>query len=333
MTRNGAQQNKFHPTSYKHRAFFPLAAFSAVFGLLLFLNVTREACAAELFFEPPLQSVSVGEAFELSLMLDTENEEVNALEGALAFSREMLQAIEIYDGGSIVDVWVQKPSPREPNLFFAGIMPGGFRGVHIPLVDQSFNPGKILVFKLRAQKEGTVRVTVENARVLFNDGYGTEVKLSVSPASIHIANKNASGTISSQTKKPLDTTPPEPFIPIVARDPLLYDGMWVVIFATQDTNSGVSYYEVYESKQKYEPGTALLTADISWKRAESPSALSDQRRSSYVYVKAVDNSGNARVAYAEPQNRAPVENFFIWGGIMIVSLFLFLVFLKSKKTR
>ena len=90
---------------------------------------------------------------------------------------------------------------------------------------------------------------------------------------------------------------PETFSPEVARDPDIFGGQWFAVFDTQDKISGIDHYEVLESKLKYHQ-----LAFGFWNRSESPYLLSDQKLESYIFIKAVDKSGNKRIETISPRN-------------------------------
>jgi len=92
------------------------------------------------------------------------------------------------------------------------------------------------------------------------------------------------------------------------------------VFATQDKGSGIDYYEIKESRQKF------LKIFKKWVIAESPYVLKDRKLRSYVYIKAVDKAGNERIAVVEP--RYPIkwyENYWIWIIIILAIIFSFIV--------
>ena len=76
----------------------------------------------------------------------------------------------------------------------------------------------------------------------------------------------------------IDITPPKEFEPKIAE----IDGRRYLIFATKDKTSGIEYYEVKEGKG-------------SFKKADSPYLLENQRLGTLIKVKAVDKAGNERV--------------------------------------
>ena len=97
-----------------------------------------------------------------------------------------------------------------------------------------------------------------------------------------------------------DGDPPEAFGIQIAQDQTLFDGQWFAVFSTQDKGSGIDRYEIHETTRAYDVHE-LDTKQIPWIKAESPYVLHDQKLRRYVYVRAIDKAGNARVAAISPR--------------------------------
>jgi len=264
--------------------------------LLLFVAVP--ALAAEIFFDTKTQEIGVNQQFQVDLILDTENEEVNALDGKIIFSQDILELKEIRDGDSIINFWVERPRKTE-EVVFSGIIPGGYMG----------KEGLIFsaIFQSKEQGEGVIEI--REAKALFNDGKGTEVPLTISNFQFLISKQIPISQIPMPEIK--DTEPPESFAPQIAADPAIFEGKWFLVFATQDKGSGVDGYEVLESRsQKIE--------NRSWETAESPYVLEDQELRSYVFVKAVDKASNERIVVVPP--RHPLNWYEEWENWSIILL-------------
>jgi len=69
-----------------------------------------------------------------------------------------------------------------------------------------------------------------------------------------------------------------------------------------------------------------------WVIGESPYLLKDQGLKSYIYVKAIDKSGNVRTAFLTPTNlRFRLEKYAIYTIMIIVALFLVVLWRKNRK--
>ncbi len=271
--------------------------------------------AAQLSIFSPQAELSVVQEFGINLLLDTENKNINAVEGKIAFPLELLELKNIYYGDSIISLWIEKPSLKSnAYIVFSGITPGGYSGSN----------GKILTAVFSPRKKGQSEIQIQSARTLLNDGDGTPARLEIKNLEFKIENfKKTDSLVSPPSLPPSfvrylpDTIPPEPFIPQIAQDPNIFDNQWFLVFNTQDKGIGLDGYKVQENRKQ-------KTENKNWIEAESPYLLKDQALRSYIFVKATDKSGNERIAMIFP--RYPIEaewyeNYLLW-IIIILALAL-----------
>ena len=192
----------------------------------------------------------------------------------------------VYDGGSIIDFWVEPPSVSNAShtIDLAGIIPGGL----------TTSDGRIASFTAVPAGPGGIPASfgTVSAKVLLNDGKGTPATVAV------VSTPFVPGTQTSSPPVP-DITPPDPFVPQIGRDPAVFGGAWFVAFSTTDPQSGINHYEIMEG------------SDTVWHAAVSPYRLSDQSLSSNIYIRAVDNAGNFRIVElpaAHPRTGAPAAD-------------------------
>ena len=273
-----------------------LKIITSTFVALLFLCAPLFIHSAALYFTVPKDIVFVGEDFEVALMLDTEGEAVNAIEGKIRLPKDTFFLRDIRTGDSIVDLWVEGPQEEGGVIVFSGIIPGGFQGVREPFTLKPA-PGTVLSLLVRAHAPGTAVFSLEEVALLAHDGLGTPLSPDLGEGRVAVesgAEDREEAGNAGQEKK--DTTPPEQFEITLVEDPALFEGKKTAIFTTQDKGSGVDYYEVYESSKGYSEEAILVAGDIPWRRARSPHVLANQEEPHFIYVKAVDKSGNVRVA-------------------------------------
>ncbi len=263
--------------------------------------VVAPAFAAETFFGTKTQEIKAGQSFEVGVFINTNSEEINAIEGKIIFPQDLLEIKKINDGNSVINFWIEKPkSTSGGQVAFSGIIPGGY------------NDSKGLIFSITflAKKEGNGAIEFNGVKVLRNDGKGTEASLTISNFQFSISNPPA-GVAAPQvtTPKTEDRNPPEEFTPQIAADPALFNSKWFLVFATQDKGSGIDHYEVCEGTRK------CVTT-------ESPYLLQNQDLDEAIVVKAVDKSGNERVATLPPQkSRAWYKNYLL-PVILIIAIAL-----------
>jgi hypothetical protein len=223
--------------------------------------------------------------------VDTGVENINALEGTLVLP-ESLHVREIQTGNSVILIWVEKPRQTGNAITFAGITPGGFTG-------------KYLIFTINGEfdERDLERVRFESVNALKNDGSGESVGVEMFLAPVEMK---------------IDTEPPEDFTPVIASDPNIFEGKYFLVFATQDKGSGIDRYEVREGRWGW------------FREAKSPSLLKSQKLNKDIYVKAIDNRGNERIAVLA--TRMHKEWWEEPGLFVILIVVLALVALASKKS-
>jgi hypothetical protein len=247
--------------------------------LMLFISLPSLSEAASVSFVQERDVVQVGDVVQVSVLIDTETEVGNAVDGEITFNTDTLILKNIIDADSVVNFWVTKPTHSDGVISFSGIVPGGFSGHEINL----------LTLEFETRKEGVGTIDMKRSVLLLNDGLGTEVVSRVAPYSFNILGQSVSGLVTEY----VDEETPEVFAPIISRDVDMFDGKAFLVFATEDKGSGIDYYEVKEGERG------------SYIRAESPYELKDQSLSEKISVRAVDRSGNEYVATLVPKDNTP----------------------------
>jgi hypothetical protein len=270
----------------------------------LFLFVASPVFAATAVFQAANPEIQTGNAFEAKFLLNTENEDINAVEGRIVYPVNLFTVKEIRDADSFINLWIERPKANNGEIVFSGITPGGYIG------------DKSLIFSVifQSTQEGTGTIQVKDLRVLLNDGNGTETTTTSVDLPLTVSSQ-ASGT---QPVVPVikDTEPPEVFEPVISSNPAIFDGQYFLVFATQDKGSGMDHYEVREGRGPF------VTA-------ESPHLLQDQNLNNEISVKAVDRSGNERIAVIPAQHPLPwYWNMQILAILVATGLVLFIVLFK-----
>jgi len=278
------------------------------------------AYASELFFEAANRKFMQSDLFTISVFLDTQGESANAIEGKIIFPPQLLEIREVRDGNSVINFWIERPNAEQTGFIsFSGITPGGYQATKGFLFSVAFS----------TKLSGNGIIEMRNAKVLLDDGKGTQANLKISPFQFFISK----GSPAAQpTAKPLeDREPPESFKPEVSQSQYLFDSKWFLVFATQDKGSGISGYEVKEASLR------VLAIFSKWQSAVSPHVLEDQGLRSYIYAKAIDKAGNKRISVIAPRYPTPwYKQPPIW-VIILAIVFLCLIgkilWEKSIKSR
>jgi hypothetical protein len=277
--------------------------------------------------EPRIETKEVkkNEFIVVPIYLDTQFEEINAVEVYVNFSDNLVFR-DYLDGKSIITHWIEKPhfqysDVRRPHIVFSGIVAGGISGRNLNLVE--------LVFE--AKESGIAKIEIdENSKVLLKDGLGTKTKLIALSKNFNILEIKGLPEI-----KIRDNFPPEPFKIYLAKNKEIFNGKYYITFETKDKQSGVAYYEISEK-----PITFIFLAkpdikNLSFKKAESPYVLEDQSLRSYVFVKAVDKTGNERVEILYPQRILLYEDvlIIIVCLMILIGLIVFVIKFRYKNEK
>jgi len=272
-------------------------AVSVIFALLL---IAVPVFAAEIYFKTDSTTVRPGDPLEVLVSLNTEKEDINAVEGTVLFPDDILKLENINEANSILTFWPEKPRVYDGNkIKFAGITPGGYQE----------KTGLLFSITFQAKKEGAGIIEIKDSRVLLNDGQGTPTDVKTPNFQFSIF-KEAPISKSQILVSKEDKDQPEEFKPEIAQSPEMFEGKYFLVFATQDKGSGIDHYEVCEGSKK----KCVI--------AESPYLLQNQELNQEIFVKAVDKSGNERVVTIPAQKPLPwYKNYFVI-AILIIGLII-----------
>ncbi|MCK4782027.1 hypothetical protein KAS79_03865 [Candidatus Parcubacteria bacterium] len=135
--------------------------FSVLFSVCLVWPFGGQA--ASLYLAPQSQTIYQGDSFLTELRIDTEGEEINAVEAYLTFPSNLLEAIDFSKGDSILKFFVKKPEFKNGKISFAGGTPNGFKG-----------DGLLAKIIFSAEALGKAKIAFENnSKILLNDGEGS----------------------------------------------------------------------------------------------------------------------------------------------------------------
>ena len=306
------------------------------FAILLFLlfGFGTQLVSAVLFeVSSQTREPALYQHFQVDVMLNPENQAINAFEARVVFPEELLALEEIRDGDSIVTFWVEKPkegTATEEGLrqvYFSGVIPGGFAGVLSPYYEGA-RAGRVLSLLFTAKEIGSGMIDVKDQMVYLHDGLGTQTPSFALPLSFKVGRE----IVVSPIPIVQDEDPPEPFTPEIAQDIDLFEGKYFLVFVAQDKGSGIDHYEIAEKR-----GVEIKAYEkLRWREVLSPYVLQDQELKSTLYVKAVDRAGNERVAVVPPENELSLyDKYFFW--IIILGGILGLIFIsilwRKKRSR
>jgi hypothetical protein len=277
--------------------------------------------------EPKIETKEVkkGEFIVVPIYLDTQFEEINAIEVYVDFSDNLVFR-DYLDGKSIITHWIEKPHIVVPSahymasqITFSGIIAGGISGRNLNLVD--------LIFE--AKENGIAKIEIyKNSKVLLNDGLGTKTKLIALSQSFNVLDIEGKPKI-----KIKDNFPPEPFKIYLARNKEIFNGKYYITFEAKDKQSGIAYYEISEKPITFIFLSKPDIKNLSFKKAESPYVLEDQSLRSYVIVKAVDKAGNERIEILYPQRVLVFDDVLMFIICLVILLGLMIFVIKFRYSR
>ncbi len=276
--------------------------------------VPHVAAAQSLFLKVPKTAYETGDSFQASLVIETGGQSINTVSGLIDIPQDKFQILDVRYGSSVITLWVDKPKIDYGRgvITFAGGIPGGFNG----------SAGPLLNFGLKARRVGAGTFTLQDIKVLLNDGQGTEMKgvvvkplvLSVrTPAPMPLSPPAPQAFPPAEQQQeaslpPPDIVPPESFIPMVSRHPSVADDKYFASFSAVDKDTGIAYYEIKEKPSLL--GRFTDKFDTPWVRGESPYILRGQWWGYEVFVRAYDQAGNSTVASAQKPFHPAVISLF-----------------------
>jgi hypothetical protein len=236
---------------------------------LMFCGSYSSVDALTLYVEQPNGAVRVGDTVVLKVFLDTEDKEVNALEGTVSVSGDV-KIDALHTGGSIFTLWPVAPLYTDQKISFVGGNQSSVFGGRLRVFTIAFTP----------QNTGTITFNTLQLVGYLADGKGTPLLSdSTQTTTFSVVEKAQNPRNDLKGMLEGDTTPPQAFTVEYSRDPFLYDGKVFLSFYATDNESGVEKYEVIEEGQIYEVSGGVYV-------------LKNQNLTGDVTVVAIDAAGN-----------------------------------------
>lgn len=148
-----------------------------IFAIFLFIPLVAQGAA--LYLMPQFQTVYRGDSFIVDVWLDSEGEEINAVDIGLTFPSNLLEAVDFSKGNSILTLWRKEPKIQNTEISFLGGVPGGFNG-----------KGLLAKISFLGKAAETSKISFkESSKVLLNDGKATLAELSFLDGNYEIIEK------------------------------------------------------------------------------------------------------------------------------------------------
>ena len=189
----------------------------------------------------------IGSTFTITLNVDSGQQAINAVEGVVNYPADLIQFQSLSTSGTIFDFWTRGPIGGPSNTSFGGgIADPGFNG----------GSGRILSMNFKVIQGGYIDFIISGARVLANDGEGTNILASSSGVGLKIGNPVV-------TKAP--PTPPPPGIPTLKSPSHPTQTTWYTdktvnfIWTPGVANTGYTY--LFDQSNGTEPNIGSISRD------------------------------------------------------------------------
>jgi hypothetical protein len=293
--------------------------------LVLFLaigfipSITR---AASVYFETSKNTVSVGDTFIIKVKIDTENKDINSVEGDIVLGSQNNNFIvnDFIIAQSPFTLWPQTPSLSEDGK--TNSITGGVQG--------GFNLDKINLFNIivKTNKEGDIEFSPKNIVAFANDGRGTKIPAKVGNLTIKVIPNDTGSVVSNEWTDLVNQDKEGPSIPLITlgRDLSLFEGRTFAFFTATDDQSGINYYEVSEDGEP-----AVRSGNMYVLRNQDDTSTSD------LVVTVYDKAGNKAVAVYKATGSTilgfPLNLLTILITVFIIFILLFFLFILILRIR
>ncbi|MBI5045770.1 MAG: hypothetical protein HZC14_02075 [Candidatus Niyogibacteria bacterium] len=173
-----------------------LKYYISLFVIFLSLGSAHNVFAASIYVLPEQGNFSRGETLSVDIKIDSEGEDINAVQGTIHWPANVLEFIDASKDSSVFNFWVTDPvlSGDASSLNFIGGTAKGISG------------GALQVLKLRFKTigVGTADMAVLDAAVIASDGRGTNILSKIKGANYKVGEVGAAPA--------LPTAPPTPGI-------------------------------------------------------------------------------------------------------------------------
>lgn len=281
----------------------------------IFILTPKVTYGADLFVKTQKEQYKIGEQFIVSVEVVSEKElPINAVDLQIGFTKETVRFVNSIERNSIVSFFVDRPKLENGFVYLSGITPGGFYGSIDPIIDsEKIQTVKIIDLIFEPIASGRAEVYLEKGFLYRADGTGLTLNFNNWPSILSVTDEVLFSAIDLN-----DDVPPTPFDLKIIQDRNISKNS-ILVFETNDEDSGVDYYEIFEEGRKPEV-------------SDSPYILKNKPPRGVITVKAYDKSGNVQTSYIDTpivvnnkQNNKDI--------IIIIAIICLLVFFFKKIKR
>jgi len=167
-----------------------------LYGIGVTAPTVVRAEGASLKISPTAGVYEVGGLVDVSFIVDTGNQAINAVQADILFPADKLQVVNPVASTSFISLWVTAPtySNTDGTLHFQG-------GLPTPGIKTSGGVISTVTFRIKAVGKATLRYA-SSSRVLLNDGAGTNILSASSSADFTLKAPPPAGPIVSSPTHP-----------------------------------------------------------------------------------------------------------------------------------
>lgn len=157
--------------------------FLTIFILVLFFisfDFAQASAKASLYLSPNSGTFFVGSTFDVSVFVNTGDNNINAVKADLKFDPKKIQIASPATGKSFISVWIAQPtySNIEGTISFQG-------GTPSPGINTSAGLVSTITFRAVAPGETVISI-LDSSKVLLDDGEGSNILSSVSKGNYQV---------------------------------------------------------------------------------------------------------------------------------------------------
>jgi hypothetical protein len=256
-------------------------------------------------------------SFDVTVALDTGGVNINSIDMTVSYPQDILAFKGYKEEGSIKKIWLKPPTESLGAVNFSGIIPGGVEGVYNP-DKNGLQPIPIIILIFSPKDYGSGEFTITHSDILQNDGKGTPLVHSINNSSIVVSQTAISKNEESKSEKNAeDLSPPEPFVIEYIRAGFFSKTPPMVIFSTNDKESGVKQYQ-------------LLADNNLWKEVVSPLPIPKNILKKDITIRALDFDGNAREAKVQIPGIVSITQLVV---IILLGCACYFIYFMIKRKR
>lgn len=178
----------------QRRSFWVTAALLAL--AVCWRSPIAWADGASLRISPLTGTYQVGGTVDVSFLVDTGGESINAVQADILFPADKLQVVNPVASTSFISIWVTAPtySNTDGTIHFQG-------GLPTPGIKTSGGVISTVTFRIKSPGNATIRFA-PSSQVLRNDGQGTNILTSSGSAAFTLENPPPAGPVVSSPTHP-----------------------------------------------------------------------------------------------------------------------------------